>query len=155
MTLDYDNPEIEERWCAEQRAAIAGYLQGEGVRHGEIGEWPAWHVAPYVSVWAIESAVQPGAIGWWAISGDLPTDYVSASQVGHPRMALQLIARRWLAASEAMAAGQPADGFLVGDQASARELAPLLRSRAAILLDWAEDESLWDEEEEDCPADDR
>lgn len=155
MTLDYDNPEIEERWCAEQRAGIARYFQGEGVHHGDIGEWPAWHAAPYVSVWAIESTGQPGAIGWWAISGDLPTDYVSASQVDHPRKALQLIARRWLAASDAMSAGRPADGFLVDDPARARELAPLLRSRAAILLDWGKDESLWDDEEEDTPAEER
>lgn len=155
MTIDYDNPEIEERWCADQRAAIARYLHGEGIRHGKISEWPAWHVAPYVSVWAIESALQPEAIGWWAISGDLPTDYVSASQVDHPRKALQLIARRWLTASDAMSAGRPADGFLVGDQASATQMAPLLRSRAAILLDWGEDESLWEDEEEDSPAEER
>jgi hypothetical protein len=153
MTDDYDNPEIETRWCADQRTVIARYLDGEGVRHGRIGEWPAWHVAPYVSVWAIESAATPDALGWWAIAGDLPTDYVSASQVDHPRKALQMIARRWLAACEAIASGRPADGFLVGDQASAKELAPLLRSRAAILLDWADDESLW--EDEDAPPEDR
>ncbi len=65
----------EERWCQERRAQVAEYLRREGVRHGRIGEWRAWHVAPYVSVWAIESATLPESVGWWVICGDGPTDY--------------------------------------------------------------------------------
>lgn len=148
MTCDYDNPETEERWCAEQRTAITRYLDGEGLRHGRIGEWPAWHVAPYVSVWAIESAAMPEAMGWWGITGDLPTDYVSAAQVDHPRRALQTVARRWLMACDAVAAGRHPEGMSISGHDAAPQLIPLLRSRAAILLDWAEDESLWTDDEE-------
>ncbi|MEW6745775.1 MAG: DUF4826 family protein [Planctomycetota bacterium] len=50
---DDGDPEIEERWCAEMRGNVARYLAREQVPHGQIGEWPAWHVAPYVSVWAL------------------------------------------------------------------------------------------------------
>jgi Domain of unknown function (DUF4826) len=82
---DYDEPAVEERWCREQRANVARYLRSQKVRHGRIGDWPAWHVAPYVSVWAIESVVQPEWIGWWVISGDLPTDYVSSRDVSPPQ----------------------------------------------------------------------
>jgi hypothetical protein len=72
----YDDPGAEQRWCAERRAEVAAYLAGEGVTLGTIGEWPAWHVAPYVSVWAIGSLKAPGAVGWWVICGDLqPTTF--------------------------------------------------------------------------------
>jgi hypothetical protein len=78
---DYDDPEVEERWCEQQRVAVNEYLQSQGVKHGRVGDWPAWHVAPYVSIWAIESVNRPEWIGWWVICGDLPTDYISASDI--------------------------------------------------------------------------
>jgi hypothetical protein len=71
----------EEKWCAECRRQVRRYLAGESVQHGRIGSWPAWHVAPYVSVWAIESRARPGCVGWWAICGDVPTDYESAARI--------------------------------------------------------------------------
>ncbi|MBL0041714.1 MAG: DUF4826 family protein [Xanthomonadales bacterium] len=55
MPLKYDDPELEERWCMDRRQEVESYLSKEQVPHGRIGEWPAWHVAPYVSIWAIES----------------------------------------------------------------------------------------------------
>jgi hypothetical protein len=62
---DYDDPEVEAQWFAERREEIAHYLGGEGIEHGRIGEEPAWYVAPYVSIWAIESRSNPGRVGWW------------------------------------------------------------------------------------------
>jgi len=70
-TPDFDDPAVEKRWCAERRAAVADYLKKQGVDHGEIGEWPAWHFAPYVSIWAIESKKRPSRLGWWVICGML------------------------------------------------------------------------------------
>lgn len=72
-SLDYDDPAVDEAWCADQRQVVADYLSSQNVTHGRIGEWPAWHVAPYVSMWAIESLSRPNDIGWWVICGDLPT----------------------------------------------------------------------------------
>ncbi len=86
---DYDDPAIEEQWCQERRAQVEAYLQHQRVEHGRVGEWPAWHVAPHVSLWAIESKVRPDWVGWWAICGDLPTDYVSAANIKHPREAVR------------------------------------------------------------------
>jgi len=104
----------EEAWCAERRDLVAKYLASQpGLEHGEIGEWPAWHVAPYVSIWAIESLANPGSVGWWAISGDLPGDYCSAAGRRHPRLALRHFAQSWreqlaLAARGAETIGEPA-----------------------------------------------
>ena len=60
--MDYDDPNVEERWCSERRSEVAAYLAAEGVTHGRIGEWPAWHLAPHVSIWAIESQAKPGGL---------------------------------------------------------------------------------------------
>ncbi len=91
----YDDPEVEAKWFSERRIEVAEYLQPGGVIHGMIADEPAWHAAPYVSLWAIESFEGPGALGWWAISGDLPNDHVSASKAGNPRDTIQAMASLW------------------------------------------------------------
>ncbi len=138
----------EESWCEEQRNRVADYLASQGVSHGRIGDWPAWHVVPYVSIWAVESKVRPEWIGWWVICGDLPTDYVSASDVEppqHPRKAMQLIAERWIALTVAWKEGREFDDMRIVGSHSPEELGPLLESRARLLQDWAMDDSLWEE----------
>jgi len=142
--MDYDNPEIEEAWCDERRAEVTDYLRSQGVVSGRIGEWPAWHIAPYVSVWAVESGETAGAIGWWVISGDLPTDYISGREADDPRQAVGMFARRWNEAAEDMCAGRSAPHVKIGRTSHERStLAPLLKSRAALLADWAERDDLW------------
>lgn len=143
--LDFDDPDVEEAWCDDRRAEVEGYLQEQGLAHGRIGEWPAWHVPPYVSVWAIESAVSPGAIGWWAICGDLPTDYIGSSGLGDPREALKAFCSRWGDASAAMDRGDRLPGLSIGrTPEQRRELADLLRARASLLAKWADDDAVWE-----------
>jgi hypothetical protein len=141
---DYDDDEVDARWCAERRDEIAEYLQREGLAHGHIGTYPAWHVAPYVSVWAIESLASPGNVGWWAISGDLPNDYVSADGVKTPRDAVRVIASLWQEAADFMSRGEEHPRFRIGSGHRDQELAPLLASRAELLLDWVDDAELWE-----------
>lgn len=140
-TPDYDDPAVEEQWCAEARARVAEYLSREGVVHGRIGEWPAWHVAPVVSVWAIESRARRDWVGWWVICGDLPTDYVSSRDVRHPRAAVAAFAELWTRHAEARRRGEPGGDFTVGD--GSEGLLDLLESRAAMLARWAEDDGVW------------
>jgi hypothetical protein len=145
MKPDYDDPKVEEAWIMEQRAAVENYLRSQRVKYGQIGEWPAWHVVPYVSVWAIESRSERGAIGWWAIAGDLPTDYISGKDVTpvHPREAMRAFARQWLRLVESSKQGQELEDYRIAGDSSPQELAPLLQSRAQLLLQWADDDSLW------------
>lgn len=142
---DYDDPGVEARWCAERREEVAAYLQREGLAHGQIATDPAWHVAPYVSVWAIESLAAPGAVGWWVICGDLPNDYVSADGVSNTREAVRAIALLWQEAAEYMSRGKVHPTFRIGSGQQDRELAPLLASRADLLLDWVSDAELWED----------
>jgi hypothetical protein len=144
---DYDDSKEEERWCEEQRKKVKIYLAQAGVLHGEIGEYPAWHIAPYVSIWAIESMKAPGWVGWWVIAGDGPTDYVSAEKIKHPRDALREISQQWKEISEHMSSGLEHPSAKIGRREDWPELAPLLAGRATILLKWANDESMWDEKD--------
>jgi hypothetical protein len=140
---DYDDPAVEEKWCSERRSEVADYLKHEGVTHGRIGEWPAWHIAPYVSIWAIESAESPEWVGWWVICGDLPTDYVSAETIKHPREAMRSIAERWLEVSGSMSRGEKHPTVKLGTPDSWPQLGPLLKSRAQLLAKWVKDDTAW------------
>jgi hypothetical protein len=148
---DHEDPAVEERWCEERRGDVTAYLQHQGVEHGRVGEWPAWHVAPYVSVWAIESKKSPGWVGWWVICGDLPTDYVSAKEIKTPREAVRSIAREWREHARLMASGAMHPDIGIGRPEDWPSLAPLLDSRASMLLEWADDDSVW-EDTDDRPG---
>ncbi|KQZ18202.1 DUF4826 family protein [Caulobacter sp. Root1472] len=132
----------EEAWCDARRSEVVEYLDRASLHHGEIGEWPAWHIAPYVSLWAIESVIAPGSVGWWALCGDLPTDYCAANDCRSPREAVAKIARTWL---KSVAETAPDDTTLQGLGLDA-SLGPMLTSRANALLDWERDPAIWAED---------
>ena len=136
-------PTAEDRWCADRRRQVRAYLKEEGLKHGRIGTWPAWHVEPYLSLWAIESVARPGWVGWWTICGDLPTDYLSARRAKHPRTALLGFAKRWLAVARCMERGRAHPSIRIGERSSWPELAPLLKARAKLLGRFARTKSIW------------
>ncbi|MFN4038756.1 MAG: DUF4826 family protein [Erythrobacter sp.] len=142
MDDDLDE-ETEEQWCAAQREGVLSYLVGQGFVSPNVGDWPAWHVAPMVAVWAVESQKQPGWVGWWAISGDLPTDYVTCAKDRSPRQAVYDIGRRWRDAAALWAHGKRCENMSLGSQDDEKELAPLLAIRAELLLDFASNDSIW------------
>jgi hypothetical protein len=59
-------------WNSKKRAEIFSYLEKEGLSAPEIGDWPAFEVAPCFGIWCIESKRERGKIGWWAFAGDGP-----------------------------------------------------------------------------------
>ncbi len=140
---DWDDPRVEEQWCCERRQNVGEYLVKEGVKHGEIGLWPAWHIVPYVSLWAVESLKAPGQVGWWAISGDLPTDYISASTADHPRKALLAFADAWKEIASHMLMGVPHPDTSFGPPERNPEFASLLEKRCETLRRFSEDDSIW------------
>jgi hypothetical protein len=142
---NYDDPKVEKKWCDERRTQVAEYLKDEGIVHGRIGEWPAWHVAPYISVWAIESQIPSECVGWWVICGDLPTDYVSADTIKHPREAIRAISKRWFEVSEYMSRGEKHPTFTLGTSETWSTLGPLLKSRTELLAKWTNDDEFWEE----------
>ena len=137
----------EEAWVAEQRDTVRAYLQQEGVHHRRVGEWPAWHLHPYLAVWAIESLAAPGRVGWWAISGDVPTDYVSFNDADHPREVLRHFVREWAEVASSMLRGQEPPDTVIGTRDQWPEFGDLLERRSALLRRFADDDSIWDDED--------
>jgi hypothetical protein len=134
----------EEIWINGQRRCAEEYLRTQQVDHRGVGEYPAFHLDPYVALWAVQSKNSPGSIGWWAITGDLPTDYISSKEGRHPREALRAFARHWSEVSEFMLRGEAYPGYVIGPPDRWPELGELLRRRAEILKSYADDDELWD-----------
>jgi ankyrin repeat protein len=143
--LNHDNPEGDGPWLQKIREQVEDYLKRESVTHGRISDCPAWHVAPYISIWAVESLKHPGRVGWWVVSGDCPTDYVSADALKHPRDVMRAIGNQWLEVAEHMSRGEKHPTITIGTSDEWSQLEPLLRARAELLAQWAEDDSVWDE----------
>src|SRR5687768_5961712 len=130
----------EAAWVARQRQIVVDYLASQRCEHNGVSLEPRWSVSPYVAVWAVRSKANPDAVGWWAISGDLPTDYMTAA--AHLRThgdVLLAFAKQWREAAERMKNGEHLDAYVVGDPSRAMELAPLLQTRAELLQDFGED----------------
>lgn len=98
---------------------------------------------PRVSIFAIESKKSPGRVGWWVIAGDLPTDYVSAATIKHPRDAVRALAERWSKLADEMAQGRANEDIKIGERKDWPETIPLLRSRSKLLLEWVADDTIW------------
>jgi len=140
---EYDDPELEAEWLTEQRATVERYLQGEGVQHRGVAHESDWFIAPYVSVWRVESMNTPGAIGWWAISGDVPTDYLSGHEATSARTALAAFAERWSEVSAYLLRGEDHPTVRIGRPTDRRELGDLLSRRARVIGDWSLDDEMW------------
>ncbi len=140
---DYDDPKLEAQWLSKQRANVQRYLQAEGVEHRGVAPNSDWFVAPYVSVWTVESINTPNAIGWWAISGDLPTDYLSGHDATDARTALAAFAGRWREVSAYMLRGEEHPTVRIGGARDRREFGDLLSRRAQIIEDWTHDDEMW------------
>lgn len=139
---------MQEAWVGDLRRRIDQFFKKDGTERGEIGEWPSWCVAPYFAVFAVESAVNPGGMGWWAVCGDVPTAQVPFSdEIDDPRKATRHFGQKWLGLSESLLKGEPHPEIEMGSTQDWPELGKQLQSRAQLLLQWAEDESLWEEEE--------
>jgi hypothetical protein len=140
---NYDDPKLEARWLTEQRDNVQRYMQDQGVQHRGVASTPEWFVAPYISVWTVESMKKPGAIGWWVISGDLPTDYLSGHVATDARTALAAFASRWREVSSYMLRGEDHPTVRIGFSENRQELGTLLNKRTKIIEEWVDDDEMW------------
>lgn len=137
----------EENWLNSEREKVTEYLHLEGCHHGGIAEWPVVHVYPDFALWAVQSTRHSGSIGWWVISGDVPTDYMSSSDGEHPRDALRYFSNQWKEVADQMRRGKEHPVYRIGTPAEWPQIAPQLDLRADALADCADDEDVWAEEE--------
>ena len=139
-------PDDEDIWIQAERKHAEDYLREQRVEHAGVGEYPAFHVHPYFALWAVQSKSSPGWIGWWAVTGDLPADYISSNEGRHPREALRAFAKHWRELSEFMLRGESHPDCRIGTPDQWPELGDLLRRRAEIIQGYADDDEIWAEE---------
>jgi hypothetical protein len=126
----------EAAWAADQRNVVEYYLQAQCCEHAGVSLEPRWYLSPYLALWAVRSKANPDAVGWWAISGDVPTDYMTARrELRSTADVLAAFGAQWSDAAEKMSRGEYAG---IGKRENIAELAPLLRSRAESLQELSE-----------------
>ena len=133
----------EREFLSSSRETVLRYLSHQDVMHGGVPQEPEWALPPYVSIWAIRSPKKPGGIGWYAITGDLPTDYVSSASAGDARSAMRHFARLWAEVAECMKQGVQHPDCRIGTPQTWPELHVLLSRRVGLLNDFARDDSHW------------
>lgn len=139
-------PEDEDIWIEAERKRAEDYLCEQRVEHLGVGDYPAFHVHPYFALWAVQTKSSPGWIGWWTVTGDLPSDYISSSEGRHPREALRAFARHWQEVSGFMLRGEPHPDYRIGTPGQWPQLGDLLRRRAEIVQRYADDDEIWTED---------
>src|SRR5213080_4763409 len=95
----------EAAWVAAQRQRVIDYLVSQNLDHAGVSLEPRWFLSPYVAIWAVRSKANADRIGWWAISGDLPTDYLACNKEHNDADVLLSFSRQWKAAATQMSAG--------------------------------------------------
>lgn len=136
-------PHEEDLWIEKQRKIAEEYLRSHQVEHLGVGEFPAFHVHPYVALWAVQSKKAPGNVGWWAITGDLPADYIGSRGSHHPREALREFSRLWTEVSGFMLRGEVHPCYQIGTPGQWPELGELLLRRAEVIRGYADSDELW------------
>jgi len=139
------NEEEFASWNADKRRSVISYLENQGIDSPNVGDWPAFEVAPYFGIWCVASKKQEGKIGWWAFAGDCPTDYVSENGECHPRAALRVLVSNWKSYLPHMKSGNQPPAANFGDNFNIQELGDLLEKRVSILEDWLADDTLWED----------
>lgn len=147
---DYDDEQVFADWLEEQRNHVLEYLEAESFTPDQIDgcvpEEPDFCVAPYVAVWPVMEGADSDDLRCWVISGDLPTDYVSAEDAEDAREVLAYFANRWTEIAQCIKSGNEYPGIDPGPREEWPAQAAILEERANSLRALAEDESVWDDE---------
>lgn len=134
----------DKLWLAEERQKVLEYLEAEGCRHAGVADWPIFHVDFSLALWPVQSTKHTGRTGWWAISGDVPIDYMSSSDGEDPRDALRHFAAEWEDVASFMRRGESHPTLEMGNPKDWPEMAELLEQRAQALREYADDAEVWD-----------
>ncbi|MGI2261538.1 DUF4826 family protein [Shewanella sp. GXUN23E] len=128
--------QMQQQWVREQFQKANKFLAEKGVIPGKVLTDQSRYLVPFVAVWKMEAS-QPKKHQYWVISGDLPTDYVSADVAPTAREAIKHFSLTWqLKAENLIQSG------VVRDPTQAK-FANLLVARAQSLYKMQEDEKLW------------
>ncbi len=145
------NEQDEEKWIKNERHSVIQYIKRNVEEYGNIGEWPAFHIAPIIAVWAVESKKTPGWVGFWAFSGNLPGDVIQRNwndKGDNPRKALSRMNDVWRTYIKHLEIGNNPPNVNMGIDGSQRmDMAKMLNDKVKMFDEMVNDDDLW---EDDC-----
>jgi len=111
---------------------------------------PAFHIAPIIAVWAVESINNPGWVGFWAFSGNLPGDVISRDwndKNDNPRKALARMNAVWRTYIGHLQKGNNPPNVKLGNNENQRiEMSGILQENVSMFDSIIDDDSIWDED---------
>lgn len=136
MTEASSNAEAAQaQWAREQFQKANRFLAEKGIIPNKVMVAESRYFAPYVAVWKI-AATRPNKAVYWVISGDLPTDLVSADAAKDAREVLRHFSLAWHLKAENLIQNGLRDD-------TQKQYAGLLISRAESLFAMYQDEKIW------------
>ncbi|WP_157957809.1 DUF4826 family protein [Aliidiomarina celeris] len=140
MTEQYQamTEEQHNEWVREKFQAANAFLAQHGVLTERVLTKDSRYMAPLVAIWKF--SIQGVTDKVWAVSGEVPTDYMDASAAATPRDALRYFCYRWQ---------QKADMILNGDtppDAQQKAIAEEFIKNAERLYPLTENNAMWEEE---------
>jgi len=129
--------EQQATWVRDQFQKANAYLAEKGILTERVLTKESRYLIPQIAIWKFD--VQGTTEKTWAISGEVPTDHISANAAGTARDALRYFCYRWqLQADKILQEGDSAT-------ATEKEFAALLVRNAESYYPLTEDEKMWAE----------
>lgn len=128
--------EIEQRtkeWMRDAYQKAVGFLAQKSIVTESVADSESRYLPPLFAVWKLKSNEQ----NWyWAISGDLPTDYLDSSAAKNAREAIRVFSMRWQLQAESIRQTAQGDSNKI-------KFANMLEMRAENIYGTFENENLW------------
>lgn len=132
------NEEQRNQWVREKFQAANAFLAQNGLVTERVITQESRYIAPVVALWKF--SLQGMSDKVWAVSGELPTDYIDAKVAATPREALRYFCYRWQ---------KKADSILHADtppDAQQKSIAEEFIKNAERIYPLTEQQELWQEE---------
>jgi len=137
MTEQVQQPQLtqaqQSEWARIQFQKANKHLAENGVLFESVVTDESRYLAPYLAVWKIKAI--DGAF-YWAISGDLPSDYTALENAANVKEVLRHFGMTWQLKAENLLQA-------AGDDATQKEYAELLQNRAESLFAMQNAPQLW------------
>jgi len=119
-------------WAREQYQAATKHLADKGLVTSSVMVEDSRYIAPLVAVWKLKLLDNTWV---WAISGDLPSDYVAIEAAKTAKEAMRHFSMNWQLKAENIFNSAPNE--------EQKMFADILISKAEGLYDLVNDEQLW------------
>lgn len=120
-------------WARDAYQKIMGFLGEQGLVIESLSESESRYLAPFVAVWKLKTTEGKWV---WAISGDLPSDFISSEGATSARETLRAFSMRWQMKVEKIRNNADIEE-------EQKKLADLMEERAVQLYQVFEDDTFW------------